>query len=401
MRLTALLLLSLLTSACVAPVGGGGSSRGGDDDDDGECDLDTAKVVEKNLDLRSAGDIDDAKLPSGCWDLHGTLRIESPNVTTLAGLGKLAAVTNLELVNTKLTTLDLAEPLTVYEKLDVRNNQTLGSLDKLSIDQDRAVSITIQDNAALTSLGGLADLTRVEGKTEIPGDFVIRNNAKLVTIGLSQLTEVTGRLEISDNAALASLDGLTDLATIGGDFTVSGNAKLATAKLSRFTTVSGSTRIANNAALTTLDVANLEAVRRFEVSDNTALTSFTGVRARQINGDLVIRNNPKLATVGSMFSLDAIAGHLTIDNNAALTNLGMFTSTLRNLAGTLTVSNNPQLTDLGLISHMNGIGSVSVTNNTKLPFCKAQEINHCVPQHGGVSIVGNLNTTTNCDCWCD
>ncbi len=398
MRLTTLPALTLglaSLTACVAPVGGDQSGRGRNPT--GECDLDSAKVVTKDLTLRSAEDIDEANLPGGCWDLDGTLRIESPNITSLAGLGKLAAVTNLELVNTKLTKLDFAEPVTVYEKLDVRNNQTLGTLDKLLIEQDRAVGITIQDNPMLTSLEGLVDLTKVEG-----GDFVIRGNAKLATLSLPALNEVTGRFEISDNGALVNVDGLSELATIGGELTIYGNAKLETIKLPRFTAANGPTRISNNAALTSIDVANLETVKRFEISDNQGLKQFSGFRAQQIGGDLMVRNNKSLGSLGSMFSLDSILGQVTIDNNAALTTLGTFTLTLRNVTSTLTVSNNPQLGDLGQISHMNGIaGSVSIANNTKLPYCKALEIDHCVAT-GAVSIVGNLNTqTTNCDCWCD
>lgn len=385
MRLTALpIALTLLSTACVAPVG---PDRDPDrDPKTGECDLsdDSIKVVEKNYTFKSNAEIEDADLPSGCWDLDGTLRLESPNVTSLAKLGKLAAVTNLELINTKLTKLDFVGPVTVYETMDIRSNTSLGGLDKLTIDQDRAIKITVQDNDALTTLAGLSDLTKLEhkvdlaGKVVTQGDLVIRGNAKLATLGLTRLNEIAGRFEVDTNDALVKLDGLSDLTSVG------------------------ELRISSNPALTTIDIANLETVKRFEISDNTALTSFTGIRAHQIAGDLLIRNNRALTTLGSMFSLDSIAGNVTIDNNAALTNLGMFTLTLRNIAGTMTVSNNPQLTDLGSVSHVSGIlGQVSITNNAKLAYCKALEIDHCVTS-GAVSIVGNLNTQmTNCDCWCD
>ncbi len=377
------LLTTTLLAACVAPVGGDDSDR---DPKVGDCDLDddSIKVVSKNYTFKSIDDIEDAELPSGCWDLDGTLRIESPNVTSLAKLGKLAAVTNLELINTKLTKLDFVEPVTVYETLDIRSNTSLGSLDGLTIDQDRAIKITVQDNGALTSLAGLSDLTKLEHKVDLAGtiltrgDLVIRGNAKLTTLGLTRLNEVMGRFEIDGNGALAKIDGLSDLATVGD------------------------LRISNNAALTTIDIANLETVKAFEIADNAALTSFSGIRAHQIGGNLMIRNNRALTSFGSMFSLDSISGNVAIDNNAALTNLGMFTLTLRTVAGTMTVSNNPQLTDLGSVSHLGAIaGAVSITNNVKLPYCKALEIDHCVSS-GAVSIVGNLNTTmTNCNCWCE
>ena len=189
---------------------------------------------------------------------------------------------------------------------------------------------------------------------------VLRRAMEIMTLSLPALNEVTGRFEISDNGALANLDGLSELATVGGELTIYGNAKLATIKLPRFTAANGPTRISNNATLTSIDVANLETVKRFEISDNGALMQFSGFRAQQIGGDLMVRNNKSLGSLGSMFSLDSILGQVTIDNNAALTTLGTFTLTLRNVTSTLTVSNNPQLGDLGQISHMNGIaGSVS------------------------------------------
>jgi hypothetical protein len=345
------LLSSLLSSslvACVAPVGGNDSDRTPvDPDNKSACaskPASSVKSVTDDVTIRTAADWDD--LPDGCWDLKGKLTLQGDAVTSIATLDKLVAVDELEIVDTKLTTLDA--PIYVYESVSITGNAQLTSLDDLVIDQDIGVDIEIDDNAALTGLGGIADLEKLSG------DLTITRNAKLPALELRKLTEVTG-----------------------------------------------STRIANNTALASIDLGKLETLARFEVLDNAALTSIGSLPAREIAGDVTIRGNAKLTTLGTMSSLERISGALTIDNNAALATIGMFTTSMRYVSTVLTISNNPQLTSLGQVAHLQAIGGVTVTSNTKLPFCAAQEINHCVPSHGTVTIANNNNATMTCTCWCE
>lgn len=348
-RPLALSLLAAGTAACVAPVGGNGSGRtpDGDSGNRSACAKKPASAIETvtaDVTIRTAADWDD--VPDGCWDLAAKLTLQGDDITSVAKLDKLVGIDKLVITGTKLTQLDV--PLYVYESVSISGNDQLASLDQLTIDQGIAVDVSIDDNAALADLGGLADLEKVEG------NLTISRNAKLPALELGQLVEIAG-----------------------------------------------STRISNNAALATIDVGKLDTLHRLEVLDNAALTTIESFPARTIAGDVTIRGNAKLTTVGTMSSLDGISGSLTIDNNASLTTIGMFTTSMRYVSTLLTISNNPQLTSLGQLSHLQIIGGVSVTGNSKLPFCRAQEINHCVPQHGSVSITGNLNDTTNCSCWCE
>jgi hypothetical protein len=300
--------------------------------------------VMDDVTIRTAADWDD--LPNGCWDIHGKLTLEGDTVTSLSKLDKLRSADQLELVDTKLTTLDA--PLYVYESVSITGNAQLTNLDNLTIDKKEAVDVEIDDNAALTGLGGLADLK------EVTGDLTITRNAKLPAVSLRNLATITG-----------------------------------------------STRIANNTALASLDLGKLETLARFEVLDNPALTSIGAFPAREITGDVTIRGNAKLSMLGTASSLESITGALTIDNNAALTTIGLFTTSMRFVSTVMTISNNPALTNLGQLAHLQVIGGVTVSNNKALPFCAAQEINHCVPQHGTVTITGNNNTTMTCTCWCE
>jgi hypothetical protein len=342
MRLTTLALLSSSLVACVAPVGGDGPGRPtGACADKPEESLDT---VTDNVTIRTDADWDE--LPTGCWTMRGTLSLQGDKITSLANLDKLTGIDHLELLDTNLTAID--QPLYVYETVSISGNAKLASLENLTIDKNEAVGIEIDDNAALVDLGELTSLIKVTG------DLTISRNAKLPKVALRQLAEI-----------------------------------------------SGSTRIANNGALTELDFSKLAKLGRFEVLDNGALTAIGSFPARQIDGDLTFRNNAKLSSLGSMGSLETITGRLTIDNNAALTSVGMFTSAMRFINLGLTVSNNAKLTNLGQLSHLQLINGATVTSNGLLGFCAAQEINHCVPQHGVVTNTGNGSTNTNCNCWCE
>jgi len=347
-RLTARLLfplglLSSLLGGCVAPVGGDTSGR--DHQTDTSCK--SPEKREENITIHSADDFD--KLPTGCWDLYGSLTLQGSDITSLDQLGQLVGVNNLFVTNTKLTTLDAKEPLHVYGSVSITGNSKLTDLDNLEVEhaEDLAVQVTVEDNAVLDSVTGLSDLTRIEG-----------------------------------------------------DLTITGNPKLSSLSLRQLTAVDGTTRIADNAALTSVDLGKLQSVHRVELTNNTALTSFAGFAATGITGDVIVRGNRALTTLGTMGSLDRLEGNLTIDDNDALTSLGLFTTSMHYLTGQLSITNNGALADLGQLSRLQGIGSISINTNPNLSACVAQEVAQCVPQHGNVSISNN-KTASNCTYWCN
>ena len=70
-------------------------------------------------------------------------------------------------------------------------------------------------------------------------------------------------------------------------------------------------------AFVLLPLARLDTVNRIEISSNTALTSIAGLTATSINGDVLVRGNRALTSLGTMSSLTQITGNLTIDDNDA------------------------------------------------------------------------------------
>lgn len=331
----------LLASACMAPVGG---DEGGDRPTKTETGCKDPDVVSEPMTIRS--DADFAEIPNRCWQLLSTLRIEGPNVTSLAKLGKLEGVDNLEIVDTALKAIDTEIDVTVFAALTVTGNKQLASLAKLSLKDEK---------------------------------------------------DTKSVLTVRNNAALASLDGVKYTKVIEGDLRIDGNPLLTDITLDELTSVTGSVAIANN-GITRLDLGSLQTVGRLEVSGNTKLMTFDGLAASTIAGDFILRGNTALATLGAMSSITRVNGAMTIEANG-LKNLDAL-SGMQYIASTLAITNNPALETLGRMSYLQGIGAtVTITGNASLPYCLGHEVDHCV-NSGLVTVTNNKANTQNLACVC-
>jgi hypothetical protein len=358
MRLTILTgLLSLTSAACLQPVGGGDCVGERCDMPDGgmpvaKC-ADDAQVTElsTNTVIRTLADFD--KLPKGCWALNANLRLEGQAITSLAKLGDLIEVNDLELVDTGLTTIDSKQPFSVFG------------------------SLLVSGNTKLTSLSNLA-VKKWEGPTT-GGTFSVNYTVR-------------------NNALLASVDALKYIQKVDVDLRFTDNPKLTAITLDELTTVTGAVVITNTGA-PSIGFSQLTKVGRVEISGNTALTTVRGFGATSIGGDFILRGNSKLSQLGAMSSLTTISGALVVDDNDALVDLAGLTGTMQRISGAVTITGNASLTGLGSLSHATSIGAGSITNNPALTNCKAIEVDHCVP-NSTVSISGNAGSSTNCPCWC-
>jgi hypothetical protein len=340
-------LLAVAGSACVGEVGGGDAGRGRKPNSteqsqtSGDCQkLNTAITIRDNAGFD--------KLPTTCWDLFATLRLEGAAIASMHRLGQLKAVNDLEIVDTGLTAIDVEKPFDVWNSITISGNSQLRAIEKLQVQDadDLTSAYTIRNNAALTTLGPLG-----YAKT-IDGELRIADNAKLAAVTFSELTSA------------------------------------------------GSVTVTNNGA-TSLDLGSLQQVARLEISNNAQLTSITGTAAASIKGDLVLRGNRALAQLGAWSALTRVEGSLTIDDNDALTDLGGLNG-MQYVTGAVAVTNNALISTIDAVSHLKGIGlSVSVTGNANLSNCSAIEIDYCVPS-GTVSYSSNKpNTGGNCPrFWC-
>ena len=360
-----LLGLLVMTASCLADVGGDecvGTRCKADGDDGGgsaaTAGCDDPEERTANLTIRSDADFD--ALPKGCWSLNANLRVEGAGITTLARLNDLIEVNDLEIVDTQLTSISTKKTIKVYGSLLVSGNSRLANLNNLAVKRwdgatqggtPFAVGYTIRNNAALTAIDGLKYIVQVDS------DLRITDNAKLASVELAELTRVTGGVHITGTGATAIR--IPVLATLG----------------------------------------------RLEVASNPQLAQISGLAATSIAGDLTLRANPALATIGSMGSLTQIGGALVVDDNDALVDLtNLIPTGMNRVSGGVTISNNLRLTGLGQLTRMlDGVwGSVTIASNPALSICRAIEVDHCAQAGTAVAAIsGNAGTANTCaTCWC-
>jgi hypothetical protein len=303
--------------------------------------------IEKTVTIRVPADME--LLPrTGCYDIVGKLMIQSAQITSLAALKDLSSASELELDYTGLTTLDFKLPVNLYGPLTVTNNPLLKDLKQLQFETPPS-AVLIDNNSALTSLDALVSATAK--LTEVNGDLTITDNAALTAIALPNLTKVTGLLIIGSNDQIASVD-LSGLVTTHG----------------------------------------------IDVADNAQLVSVAGLAATAVDGDLAIRSNPKLTTLGTMGALVQVAGNVTIDSNAVLPDLKAFTLSMKRINRTLTINNNAALADLGMLKHLELINALTVTNNHNLVGCRVLEVDKCVAHNVASQISNNRDANCNSSC---
>ncbi len=239
-------LLLALAPACSAQVGTHASHTSPDAGADSSTACTTVQVV--SGDRTISGDTSASDLPDTCWKLAGKLSITGSAMTSLAKLGDLRAVGDLEIASTNLTSLDFTSPVDVTGHVHIHDNAQLADLSKLA-PQAGVVMLDIENNAKLTAIA----LTSL---TSISDSLVISNNAALTSLDLRALTSV-GSMTLSNDPLLASIGTLTGLTAIAGSLTIDHDSALANldAFASPLSAIAGNLVITNNAALT--DLGNL------------------------------------------------------------------------------------------------------------------------------------------------
>ncbi len=363
MRLTTLLPLILMTASCIADVGGeectGKRCAADEPMGSGSATPTCADPEELTTNIVIRSDADFAELPKGCWSLNANLRLEGSAITSLAGLGELTAVNDLEIVDTQLSSIATKKTIKVWGSLHVSGNSKLANLNNLAvkrwdgITQGGAftVSYTVRNNAALTTIDGLKYIKQVDS------DLRITDNPKLTVIDFPELAKVVGGVHITGTGATA------------------------------------------------ITVPVLSTLGRLEVASNPSLTQISGLAATSIAGDVTLRSNPVLAQIGTMSSLTSISGALIVDDNDALVDLtNLIPTGMNRISGGLTISNNARLTGLGKLTNwLDGVtGNVTITGNPTLSTCSAIAVDHCAQVGTAAAVIsGNSGTQNNCaNCWC-
>ena len=242
-------------------------------------------------DLEVDGSAAPAGTPSGCWTLQGKLTVTGGGATTLANLGQLQSVDELEVANTALTKFDTPLALQVSGAIYIHDNAQLAAIDNITPASTRIDSLRVENNAALTAVGtGLAAVEYVTNQTTFLG------NGKLATIDLHQAQRLEGGLDIENNGALTSIE--IDALNSTADLTLKNNAVLTSLSLGALQFVHGSLTIDTNAKL---DLGS-------------AMTS----TITAIDYNLAITNNAALTQIGNLDHAGGVIGTVNVSGNSQL-----------------------------------------------------------------------------------
>lgn len=264
--------------------------------------------------------------------------------------------------------------------INISSNASLDDIDALSGIRSVDGIVTISGNPALTNVDGLSSLSRIGPLSGNRAALSISYNDALQNLnGLSALTMVNGYVIINNNNDLTSILGLANMSHIGQWITssmsleITNNAVLPNVNgLQGIDTIPGTLSISGNATLQDLDgLSSLRAVWKegslntgITIANNEALHSISGLSGLVVIGagrgsHLHIDSNPVLESVGlnSLTSVQgALAGNITISNNAALGNLDGLSSLQEILGG---ISASLEITNNASLQHIDGLSSLT------------------------------------------
>ena len=202
--------------------------------------------------------------------------------------GKLTVIGNAKLTNLKQLSFETAATGVLID-----GNPALTSLDPLVLAEPKLDEVDgdleITGNASLTAIS-LPNLTKVTGLLNLAGNTAVKSIdvAKLGT---------TGHVEIADHPQLTSLTGFAATA-INGDFAIRNNQVLSTlGTMSSLYRVTGNLTIDNNSALGSLSAFTTSVKfvdKALTITNNANLTDVGALKHLQLVQAITITNNRNL-----------------------------------------------------------------------------------------------------------
>jgi hypothetical protein len=231
------------------------------------------KLLQGDYEILNTGDIDDLRQRGGvAYAIGGSLLIFGSTVEDLSGLENLTGIgRSLEIrFNTRLTSLRGLEGLVSVGDSLVDTGIRVSPLENPSNKSQHVIEgLIVTDNPALASLQGLDSLQFVGG-----GFSLIFNEALTSLDHLGSLNRVRGSVDVIANPVLAGLTGLLQLERIEGYLEVGGNPLISSLR-----------------GLERLSIVEADLIVWF----NDGLTSLDGLQGLEtVGGPLTIDRNPQL-----------------------------------------------------------------------------------------------------------
>ncbi len=246
---------------------------------------------------------------------------------------------------------------------------------------------------AIQDLAGLSQITHITGNLEINGNrnllyliglenlatiggslIIVANNNLREINSLQNLTHIGKSCRIESNSNLLSLAGLENILVIPGDLSITDNDRLPNMHgLAQLSEVGEHLGISSNAGL--LNLEGLDKIKlignELYIKDNAVLESLEGLQnIDSIRGDLIVDNNPRLSSFRGLRNLLSIGENTLFINNANIANFNGLQN-LRSFGGLVQFFNNTSLTSL------QGIDSVAHESITELVILQSPDLSEC------------------------
>ena len=288
----------------------------------------------------------------------GLKRLEGPRLTDI---GALRIQSNPELKAIVLPALQR-----ISRSAAIIDNARLSSI-LIAPLADLSGGLRIVANPSLVDIAGLA------GRQVVQGPLELRNNRQLRDLsGLATLEDVRGRLTVAGLAALTDLE-LPALIRVGRGLRVIGNPRLAQLRLPSLGSLFGYAEISDNPLLVSIAFDRATTINgHVNITNDEALQTVSFPALTNIAGDLGLVDVPKLHRVNAP-ALQTVANDLVLRRAASLSALSF--QALTEIGGYLTVEGNPKLaslTDLGPIRSIRE--QIYVRGNASLPACHGSKL---------------------------
>jgi uncharacterized membrane protein len=214
-----------------------------------------------------------------------------------------------------------------------------------------------------------ADLQSLGNAWCVTGDISVKKTSLADLSGLRGIITVAGNVDIEDNPALVSLEGLNGLRRTS-KVSLFRNASLASlSALSRLDTLM-SLQVYVNPALSNLSgLQSVASLSWAEVVNNAGLTSLAGLDSvASAYSYIDVRQNPLLMNLSGLGSLASVGNLVQITDNPQLQSLQGL-GKLTTIGSTLRVMRNGELDDLKGLAKLKSTGTFQVSDNPQLDSC--------------------------------
>lgn len=322
----------------------------------------------------------------------------SPAITSLVELANISTVVgNLTIENMDgLSDLHSLENIQItgdYPSIIIAENDLLSNLNGLGSKNIFFHYLDIRNNALLTDLQGLENLTTI-GSNQDGGIFISRNSLLTSLNGLNNLVSVTGYLSLSENSSLQNLNGLNNLVSVMGTLSLYKNSSLKNLSgLDKLATI-GTLHLEQNDNLLNLsgldNIISIDGLSVRGYSNSafklsgltsgiklgglklyyTSLKNLAGLESISMTGSVHLESNAALENLNGLQGSTTLGG-LNLTWNPALTSLTGLENVTK-IYGGLRIGNNKLLTDLNELSNLKTLrGSLFIYRNQLLSDCAA------------------------------